>query len=534
MISIWFRIIILFLAVCTANPSHVAFSPLQNAAAAGSHLTAARSLFSKGDIVGARESLQRNLSKMGASDKEEGYKLLGICSFLVGKREQAREAFEAALRINPRTRLNPKDLLDPSISDFFNGLRTTTSNPSRSQSSTRSGTASVVVQSNAPGASVFANGLFVGTPGQAIEMPAGNYQITVSASGFDPSTQTVKLGRGEQRQMQINLQDSVERRKRELLAERERRRQAEAKAAAARAVELARLKEIAAQEAARNRAASELKQLEREAAAAIARDRELERRAAEERKQQEVLALKAKALAAERDLERTRAASGKRSLADEFKDDQRPKPRPDARVAPRAGAQPESRSGNNKGPLKQASRQPPPYPGPYAYAPPVQRRRSDKSAFLAVMPFGIGQFQNENYLLGTTSALMQVGSLAWGIYAYTIYSTTQDSFSREAAASTLEQSYIDETQAYLDQWKTNSMLGFIGFGALWAVSGIEALVSINSTSTPIAQAQNTRKDSVHDHFQTSASHRVDPTITWTPIAQLDSRSFGLQIRVNLR
>lgn len=539
----WMVLVVGILVLCSApslpalNESRLgAAVGFRAALAASSDLARARAQFSQGDIVAARDLLRRTAAQMPRGDREAGFKLLGICAFLTGQRDEARSAFEQAVKLNPRTQLDRKEVLDPSIDDFFEAVRashapkggggaggslasaksagsasgpTAKTSAAGSLPSLRRGATGLAVQTNAPQASVFANGLFVGTPGQAIELPPGSYQITVSAPNFLPSNQSIKLAQGDQITLRIELEDPVEKRRRELLVERERRRQAEAAAAAARALEVERQRQILEQEVARRRAEAELRELEREAAAARAREMAEAQRLEQERKQREVLALKAKALAAERELEKELA----RERAREQALTARPEPPPRSSKSSRS---PKGQQASRDALRRESERTPPPPPR-------VQKRSSDKSAFLAVMPFGIGQFQNESYLLGTVSAILQVGALGWGVYSYALFTTTEEDFRRDSAATTLEQSYITEVKAYLDRWKTNSAIGFIGFGGVWALSGLEALISMNSSS----------RVSHHSNERPSLDAAPEHRFAWAPMLYPKQGGFGLQLRLEL-
>jgi hypothetical protein len=181
-------------------------------------------------------------------------------------------------------------------------------------------------------------------------------------------------------------------------------------------------------------------------------------------------------------------------------------------------------------------------PPQQAYAPPPQQypqpvaprvRKSGKSAFLAVMPFGVGQFQNDSYTLGTVSALLQAGALGWGIYSYTLYSSAEASFQEESARNSdkLEQSYVDATQTYLARWKLNSAFGFIGFGVIWIASGIEALASLNDdVSAGHLRASHSSDSSGQKVGNTIAAEHA-ASMSLLPIAKMDGTGFGLELKI---
>lgn len=560
-----------------------------------SQLDRARQNFSQGDIVATYSLLRKSVSSLGQADRIEALKLLGICAYLMGRKGESQDFFSDALRLDPNTQLNPRDILDPAIKSVFEGIRDsnrkrTPSRGSRTAEtkspqaapSVSSSASTVTVTANAPGATVFANGLFVGTTGSPIELKPGNYNLTVSAAGFNPATKNISLSKGQKLNLNVTLVDPIELRKQQLLearkrrlaaqaAERQKRLQeaAEARAreeerrrilaqeleakrleeAAQRAREEERLKAIAAQKAAEEMAlqkAAEARRREDEqrqrllAAQIAARKqaeaelRELERQEAEARAKSLNIQPASRAKRPNKELDYSSdLPSGQQSLADEFKRDQSAPPAQYAPQYPQAYPTPPPSYGAQ-----------PPYPQQpdQAYQPPAQssygprypqakrrQKTSDKSTFLAFMPFGIGQFQNDDYGLGTASALAQVASLGFGIFEYTLVEAQQRTFEEWAAAnqqnsSNESQAYIDETQAYLDQHRQLMAIGFIGFGAIWLASGIEALVSINDQSRSYSSLWLPEEGPAVTP-QTNTQIR--------PFAFLDGR-FGLEISTPLR
>jgi hypothetical protein len=607
------------LMFCLVLSSYVGAIECSVALARSGEVAAARAQFEQGDIMIARDRLKKSAPRLKGEERVEAFKLLGICNFLTGDRDGAKAAFKEVLNRDPGASLAKRDVLDPSLTDFFEEIkrgyagkvgvqRRTSSRPNRSNKALAakslggaadSRVAAITVTTNAPGATVFANGLFVGTANQQIELPPGSYKISVSAAGFNPAAESITVNRGDRLQLRFNLDDpeTIERRKR--LAQLERRRKASEAAAAAKAEEKARMQQLAAQMAARKKAEAELMDLERREAAQKERERqkETERRAQQLAIEQAVQAKMAEEAAAKDAARRGDAylkrlgarklqqkpekrggkidysadlPRGKQSLADEFRQDQVERPPPDAepRNAPplrknaqsqqqyaqpqQLYAQPQQQYGQ---PPQQQYAQPqqqyaqpqqqyaqPPQPPQQAYAPPPQQypqpvaprvRKSGKSAFVAVMPFGVGQFQNDSYTLGTASALLQAGALGWGIYSYTLYSSAEASFQEESNRNSdkLEQSYVDATQTYLARWKLNAAFGFIGFGVIWIASGIEALASLNDDVSAGYLRTSHSSDSPGQNVGNAIAAEPAASMSLLPVAKMDGTGFGLEIKI---
>ncbi len=534
-----FAILILMMLLCvdwqTSRFPNLSIVETAHANRGSRILAAAQKKFAQGDIVATKSLLSKNVGSLKGRDQSEAYKLLGVCNYLIGQKGSARDAFEAALRLNPRATLPQKYILDPGIAGFFQGIRLAKSRSAspppqrrsaRSRRATppakaasapvRKGATGIFVRSNAKGSTVFANGLFVGTSDQFIELKPGRYKLAISAAGYNPASQTISISKGQQIQVKVRLESPEEIRKRKLAAAKAARR----KALAAKALSEKRARQ--AEEQKRKRAAS-------------AQARELARLEAAERSRAAKKGSTSK-------LYGDSLPKGKHSLADEFRADQRkaaPNPQPQPKPAPPqqrtvqpganpyAGAPPPPYPPNTAqaNPYRGSSAYPPPYPGTGPGAPAARQARS-KSTFLAVLPFGSGQFQNGDHVLGAVLAAAQVGAIGYGTYLLLEATNHEAAYKADLAANPERYTEIDiaENDEYVQTTKTNSQIAFLVFGGIWAIGAVEALVSINSHAG-VAHNKLTQPSS----SQQDTQKKNPSAFRWSPTANLESKSLGLAL-----
>ena len=524
----------------------------------------ANAQYESGDIPSCVRTLERILfpsPKVGGNLLEEARKLYGISNFLLGKKDVASRVFKQVLAADPGARLNPKHVLDPSIADFFESLKGNVGRGSpapravRRPSGPRSQgdpgirgprlsaaplagaqkgpfTGIFVKTTNIDRATVFANGIFIGTANQNIELEPGEHKITISAEGHETVSKGFFLKAREKLTISVNLPKEGAR-----------------EAAAAAAAAAARQKE----QARRARAAQEA-QLDAAASAEAARMAQASKR----KNAQPPRGRNPGKVDYNNELAKPAAGA---SLADEFFRDQAPAAQPPPQQGYNQGApqgqgypqgqppqqpygaqqqpynaqQPPPQSGYGQPPpgYAQPQRQqrppvqrqpayvPPPQRAPqyqqqpgYAapplppqayqpqsaaqpgygapYAPPVQKPSNGRSSLLALLPFGVGQFQNEQSTKGWLFAAGGVGAL--GAYGYFIYE--ENNFKKanaayEAQIAALEKNgandelrakYAQEKKDYLTAKVTQQTLSLAGFGLVWVVGILDAFMNINSVT----------------------------------------------------
>jgi hypothetical protein len=519
-------------------------------------LRGARSAFSEGDIEKASKSLERGMPRMTGIAQEEGKKLLGVCYFLLGKRKAAENMFKQVLAKTPTSKLNPKDILDPDIAELFEKIRkrqvsgSVASSPPRQRyappsssggprapevpesrgGSNRGSFTGLLVNSNTH-VTVFSNRLFVGTGGQDIALDPGKHELTVSAPGYEPASKVVSLKKGERLTLTVNL------------------------------------RKVGGE------------------------DEEAERRPSR----------RAPPPAAKRGMdynsELPAPKKSGRSLADEFYSEpveQPPAPPPQqaytqpppqqyAQPPPQQYAQPPPQQYAQPPPQQYA--QPPPQqyaqPPPLQYAqPPPQRTyqpqqpvyaaprpepqpapniygtdesygrvkkkgKVERSAFLACLPFGVGQFQNDQPGKGALFLGAQVGGIGWAYYNYYL---EQDFVNKNATAESQEptaepdpeiEAYNQQVLAYRSGLQTSQYIGWGIFVGAWAIGVIDAFINIDRV-TPVkgrgrrnAEVEIPDTLSMDEKLALAISEKpYSPDWKFRPFAKTDGREAGFKISVN--
>lgn len=438
--------------------------PPQAAFASPAKLASARQAYAVGDVPGAARVLQGLIGggSLRGAQLEDARELYGICQFLLGNKEKAEHAFTMVLKANPNARLNPKDLIDPTSGEFFEQVRNKVAPRARAASGDRpkgqgsgeqslsakapprAGFTGIFVKTNASNATVFANGIFIGTSGQDIALDAGEHKLTISAQDYEDVTRAFNIKKNERLTLTVNLVKSGER-DRFLAA-----KKAKAKAAENKRREADRKKKVAKEK--------------------IDYTSDLPAGA--------------------------RPSKASQSLADEFFRDQQggmpqqPPPQPAYAQDPYGQPVPQQ-------PAYVAPRPPPPqpqynpgyaaapYPAQPGYPPaaPVGRK---KSLFLAIMPFGVGQFQNGATGLGIAVAAGQLGSL----YAFYHFSGQATAYMNSEPVICEEQGQAQkdkaeactpdaDVKAFVAQQNMYGYGGIAAFLLIWGAGATEAVLNID-------------------------------------------------------
>lgn len=164
------------------------------------------------------------------------------------------------------------------------------------------------------------------------------------------------------------------------------------------------------------------------------------------------------------------------------------------------------------------------------------------SLFIAILPFGAGQFQNGSFFLGSAFAAGEIGALAWW------YTNKQDadaaitefeSYKQSGATDAEKADYSKQVEAYVAEKRQNQNIGLIGFGGLYVIGVGEAIIN-----APEPPKKKTRKSPRYSFTPTSVdrSHdvvAVKPTtvytlkVGWLPeISQPERQIFGLRARID--
>jgi hypothetical protein len=403
--------------------------------------------YQRGDFKGAERSLLQALSKdMPASSKASSYKILGICQYNLGNKNGAIKSFKAGLALDNGLSIAASEVIDASVVDFFKKTKQEymLANPPPAPVAPVAAvpTPTIPVASKVP---VAGPDISSGSP---VETPASNKNAGKKAGGtfvvVESTNPEANVMIDGIRAGSVNSQIEVE--------------------PGPIAVEIIavgmepKIETIEAIKDQINTIAVELTKPQKQKKMAKKKQKKRKKRSAED------------------DMFAKGSKKSGYNPAEEFESDTglspyapapvTYQPQPPA-VAPGYGPQVAVNPGA-------------PYGSNYqVYAP------AHGNYFVAVLPFGAGQFQNRNVLMGIGFFGAEVGSL------YYYYSKSKSAKNSENTLKTLkeekaangeeltedDQIFVQESEAYINNLKKNSSYGLYGFGALWVIGAIEAIVN---------------------------------------------------------
>lgn len=504
----------------------------------------ARKAFVNGDLPATVKMLEPDLfpkPRLKGKELEDARELYGVTQFMLGNRSRADVAFNQIISANPKAKLDKRFLLDPSVEPYFESLKKSRAaagaqtgaggraaaqvqpqqaaaaesrgtRPPRGKSRAAAATpppepparkqqpapraapaafTGVLVKVNAPRATLFANGIFIGAANQKISLDAGVQQLSISAEGYETQEIKVRVQKGQVTTLSINLAKMGAAKPKQAQASRPKNNNSQSRSGQRQSAE-------------QPRAALDFNQ----------------------------------PLPAEK-----KANKARKNFTDQYFQEPAPQyaqPQPQYSQPPPQYAPP---------PQYQAP-QPPAYPAPqYSYPPPVyapppvyqapqpygypdpysqvpaytppppaygapdpyeeeeeagdvvrsdsrparaskSRRRKDSggSAFLALLPFGIGQFQNSHNIKGTIFLLAEGGALGFGL-TYRLYNIPKDKKlfdsqrAEETELSETEKEDIElKREAHLKKLTDYSNYALIAAGGLYAIGVIDAFIYLGSGS----------------------------------------------------
>lgn len=110
-------------------------------------------------------------------------------------------------------------------------------------------------------------------------------------------------------------------------------------------------------------------------------------------------------------------------------------------------------------------------------------KKSEKSAFVAFLPFGVGQFQNEQYIKGAVYAAGQVAGLGTAFVLSLKISEQKKRLTDVDPSKPDDAEFKENIDAYNKQLLTYQYMALGGSAALWVISIIDAFVNMDSPST---------------------------------------------------
>lgn len=147
-------------------------------------------------------------------------------------------------------------------------------------------------------------------------------------------------------------------------------------------------------------------------------------------------------------------------------------------------------------------------PDPAAPAASGDSGGSGNNLFISLLPFGAGQFQNGNTLLG----VVFLGAEAAGIYYYMTKTKAADSFAAgantyikencqtESADEEACAKYQADSQAFVNGERSKAQMGLYAFLGLWVVGATESIIN---EPVPEAKSKSKRKKRRYGGFSYS-------------------------------
>lgn len=553
---------------------------LFTAEAIASALSDARKAFSQGNLPKTIQTLESQLfptSKLSKAETIPALEIYGISQFMMGEKKSAEKAFNVILKSKPNHTLDRKFALDPAVGPFFDSLKSSrrssarkqTQQPVRKKSSvskprkaavrpsqpprrprtplraaprapSKAVVTALIVQTNAPKTTLFIDGIFIGAANQTITIDPGQHQLTISAEGYESVDRKISVEKGKTLKLSVRLSKPGE------------------------------AQRIAAAKAARKRSAAQN----------AAKKRQQKRSSFENSGPKKSMRFDTE-LPGEKRRKSPQSSRPRRSLADEFFQEPAPPTyAPQYQQPPVYQAQP---------PVYQQPQYPYPYPQPaypapgYApqYAPPpyaypqpdpyaapaypsppmnaygapnpyeeefeagdgslppgggypppagggYRRRARDngRSSFLALLPLGVGQFQNGHKIKGTLFLLTELGLPAFGYFYYdSVIKAAQKVFEESRAIENdpdnpypADEIEVNEAKrvATLKKYADYQLYTYYATGAIYLLGVIDAFVFINE-SPPRRRAELERAPP-----EKSYSYQLLPTIHG-----------GMQVRLSL-
>ncbi|MEY2986952.1 MAG: hypothetical protein RJB13_473 [Pseudomonadota bacterium] len=512
--------------------------------AIASSLSDARKAFSQGDLPKTIQTLESQLFPASKLDKTEtvpALELFGISQFMLGEKKSAEKAFRAILVTHPNHTLDKKYALDPAVGPFFDSLKASqpaarkrqplqsavkgagAPKPKRSaarptpppekprpqpratpRAAPKAVVTAMVVQTNAPKTTLFIDGIFVGAGNQTITIEPGQHQLTISAEGYDSVDRKISVERGKTLKLSVRLFKAGE------------------------------AQRLAAARAARKRAAKQK----------VAKRKQQQKSAFESSGPRATMQFD-KALPGEKKGSSPQNSRPRRSLADEFFQEPAPpayapqyQQPPGYQVQPPIYQQPQypypypQQAYPAPGyapqypPPSYAYPQPDPYaappyppsppnaygaPNPYeeeyeagdgslppggGYSPPpagggnrARVRDNGRNTLLALLPFGVGQYQNKHMIKGTLFLLTEVGVPAFGFFYYdSVIKSAQKVFEESRAIESDPNNNYSEADrekneaervAILKKYADYQLYTYYATGAIYLLGVIDAFVFIN-------------------------------------------------------
>jgi tetratricopeptide (TPR) repeat protein len=230
--------------------------------------------YARGEFQEAITQFQKALTRGGSRDERSKiHKYLGLSQYTMGRQAEAEENFSSCLKLDRNCSIVKDEALDESVIPFFKKIR-----DQMIQGDTKPVTR-VRIESNAKNGEVALDGIIAGSVGQSLTSEDGTVEVEVRAPGYRPRKLKISVTKAVENTYQINLEEIPKGpSKEEIAAAKAAQAKAKAKARAeavakervrakVRAEALAR-ERFETEERQRQRLAKRLEKAEKEAAAA--------------------------------------------------------------------------------------------------------------------------------------------------------------------------------------------------------------------------------------------------------------------------
>ena len=209
----------------------LAIPPIMPTKAYGQSYSVGLSKYRKGQLKAANRALALALKRARSNGaKADIYRLLGVIAHRRGQDSAARTYFSSALRLVPSTRIKKSETLDPSVTSFFNNVRRAASTkkvtrakaprrapaaarrapaPRRAPVSTRkSKRTTILIKSNVP-VSVAIDGILAGSSGRDLEVDPGPVSLELKATGYAKKRIRATVRARTQNVIRVNMRKKV-------------------------------------------------------------------------------------------------------------------------------------------------------------------------------------------------------------------------------------------------------------------------------------------------------------------------------------
>lgn len=178
--------------------------------------------YQKGDLKGAEAAAKKALStKISRQEKAKVLKMLGLVQYTLGNKNAASSSFQQALQIEPDLAIAATEALDPTVLPYFQALKAKNKNPGNSpalQSGSEAANPKPIarttplkrtllkVNSNVSNARVSIDGILAGSANELINVDPGKVEVQLQAPGFPSRKATITIVKDSENSITLHLE----------------------------------------------------------------------------------------------------------------------------------------------------------------------------------------------------------------------------------------------------------------------------------------------------------------------------------------